>query len=179
MNIPTARAANRLQSTLELLRQILVESGMPQWPDERLRTAPHAQVRLHLFVSSFAILFLELACIRWIPANVRLLGYFMNFILLAVFLGIGVGILCGRRPRLWLPPFPLVFFILAVVVATSRVELRLTSMQVLYYGGESAVTQENAFLLPLIFRLVALTFIPLARSVGRLLTALPPLQAYA
>jgi spermidine synthase len=179
MRSTTAPVTNRLQSFLELLRQLLVESGMPLWPDERLRTAPREQVRLQLFVSSFTILFLELAFIRWIPANVRLLGYFMNFILLAVFLGIGVGILAGRRPRLWLPPFPLVFFLLAVVVATSRVELRLTSMQVLYYGGESAVTQENAFLLPLIFILVALTFVPLARSVGRLLTALPPLQAYA
>ena len=41
------------------------------------------QLRLQLFMTSFVILFFELACIRWVPANVRLLSYFMNFILLA------------------------------------------------------------------------------------------------
>jgi hypothetical protein len=46
-----------------------------------------------LFVSSFLVLFLETALIRWMPAYVRLLAYFSNFILLASFLGIGVGCL--------------------------------------------------------------------------------------
>src|SRR6476661_9728 len=100
------------------------------------------QLRLQLFMTSFVILFFELACIRWVPAHVRLLSYFMNFILLAAFLGIGVGILAGRREKLWLPPFPIM-------------------------------------LLALVFILVALTFVPLARPLGRLLNALPPLQAYA
>ena len=46
-----------------------------------------------LFVSSFLVLFLETAVIRWMPAYVRLLAYFSNFILLASFLGIGIGCL--------------------------------------------------------------------------------------
>ena len=50
----------------------------------------------------------------------------------------------------------------------------------LYYGaGEVAAANEHYFVLPLIFILVALTFVPLARPLGRLLNALPPLQAYA
>ena len=53
-----------------------------------------------LFVSSFLVLFLEIALIRWMPAYVRLLAYFSNFILLAAFLGIGAGcLLAGRRTR--------------------------------------------------------------------------------
>src|SRR5262245_51774157 len=46
-----------------------------------------------LFVASFLVLFLETALIRWMPAYVRLLAYFSNFILLASFLGIGIGCL--------------------------------------------------------------------------------------
>ena len=51
-----------------------------------------------LFVSSFLVLFLEIALIRWMPAYVRLLAYFSNFILLASFLGIGVGCLLAAPP---------------------------------------------------------------------------------
>jgi len=53
--------------------------------------------RLYLFLCSFTILFVELACIRWIPAYIRYLGYFTNFVLLGSFLGIGLGVL---HPRL-------------------------------------------------------------------------------
>ena len=54
-----------------------------------------------LFVSSFLVLFLETALIRWMPAYVRLLAYFSNFILLASFLGIGVGcLLAGGGGRI-------------------------------------------------------------------------------
>ena len=48
---------------------------------------------LRLFLVSFLVLFLEVALIRWMPAYIRLLSYFSNFILLASFLGIGVGCL--------------------------------------------------------------------------------------
>ena len=53
--------------------------------------------RWNLFVCSFTILFVELVCIRWIPAYIRYLGYFTNFVLLGSFLGIGLGILQARR----------------------------------------------------------------------------------
>ena len=53
-------------------------------------------VRLRIFLVSFTLLFFELLCIRWIPAYVRYLSYFTNFILLASFLGMGLGILAAR-----------------------------------------------------------------------------------
>ena len=62
-----------------------------------------------LFVSSFLVLFLETALIRWMPAYVRLLAYFSNFILLASFLGIGIGCLLAARRRnlfAWFPADP-------------------------------------------------------------------------
>ena len=50
------------------------------------------------FLASFLVLFLEIALIRWMPAYIRLLAYFSNFILLASFLGIGVGCLLAIHP---------------------------------------------------------------------------------
>src|SRR5262245_13456025 len=46
-----------------------------------------------LFLTSATLLFVELLLIRWIPANVIYVGFFSNFILMASFLGIGLGIL--------------------------------------------------------------------------------------
>ncbi len=169
-----------VRSALSLLAQVVVESGANQWTDERMQAARRGTLRFQLFLTSFVILFFELACIRWIPAHVRLLGYFINFILLAVFLGIGVGILSGRHKRLWLPPVPLLLFVMVVVVAYNRWDLYLISTQMLYFSStQAAVKPENWILVPVLFTLVALMFVPLARSLGRLLTALPPLEAYA
>jgi hypothetical protein len=76
-----------------------------------------------LFVSSFLLLILETALIRWMPAYIRLLAYFSNFILLASFLGIGVGCLLAGRRRNLIAWFPLLQ--LAVIVAVDRLRLEV------------------------------------------------------
>ena len=138
------------------------------------------QVRQRLFLTSFALLFYELACIRWIPAYVLHLSFFINFVLLASFLGIGLGIMASRRARLWLPPFPVWLLGLVGVVILARFEIHLPNTQVLYYGiADAGWKPAHLLVLPFLFALVAATFVPLARWLGPLLTALPPLQAYA
>src|SRR5256884_6237896 len=126
------------------------------------------------------MLFFELLCIRWIPSYVRYLSYFNNFILLASFLGIGLGMLAARRQRFWFPPFPLLLLLLTIVVAVNRFDLRINSTDVLYYGaGEAQSAQaENFIVLPIIFGMVTICFIPLGRSFGRLFTEIKPLTAY-
>jgi hypothetical protein len=52
--------------------------------------------RWRLFTLSLLLLFLELALIRWTAANNVYLASLTNFVLLATFLGIGVGFLLGR-----------------------------------------------------------------------------------
>src|SRR5438445_1306482 len=139
---------------------------------------PHPRIRILLV--SFAMLFFELLCIRWIPSYVRYLSYFNNFILLASFLGIGLGMLAARRRRFWFPPFPVMILLLTIVVAVNRFDLRINSTDVLYYGaGEAQSAQaENFIVLPIIFGLVTLCFIPLSRSFGKLFMQIPPLSAY-
>jgi len=137
-------------------------------------------VRTRIFLVSFTLLFFELLCIRWIPAYVRYLSYFTNFILLASFLGMGLGILAARRATFRFPPFPLLVLALVVVVALNRFELNISSTDVLYFGsGTTGFARAESFiLLPLIFTFVAAAFIPLARSLGFLFTKTEPLTAY-
>ena len=78
-----------------------------------------------LFLTATTILFVELLLIRWIPAEVIYVGYFRNFLLMASFLGIGVGILWGRDPnRIQISPFGPVLLALVVLVTQFQVSDR-------------------------------------------------------
>lgn len=156
------------------------DMGLIYWTDERLQSANKRTIRIQLFLISFLILFTELALIRWIPSNVRYLGFFLNFILMATFLGMGTGILSSRRKNLWLPPFPFVVFLTIFFVSSNQFILDIPSNEVLYYGiSENSQDSEGFWLLPLMFIISAVTILPLGRTLGRLLPALPPLEAYA
>jgi Spermine/spermidine synthase domain len=136
--------------------------------------------RARTFLVSFAMLFFELLCIRWIPSYVRYLSYFNNFLILASFLGIGLGMLSARRERFWFPPFPLLLALLVLIIAKTKFQLTITSTQVLYFGvGEQQGAQaDNFWVLPIIFGMVTLSFIPLSRAFGKLFSQLNPLTAY-
>ena len=104
-----------------------------------------------LFVSSFLVLFLETALIRWMPAYVRLLAYFSNFILLASFLGIGIGCLLAGRRRNLFAWFPLIQFALVLAVDRLRLEVALPATSTIYFSsGTTApvVPVESTLLLP-------------------------------
>src|SRR5437868_12272582 len=77
---------------------------------------------LTLFAASFVVLFQELALIRWTGAQVRVLAYFPNVILISAFLGLGVGALLARRlPPLHLAWPPLLLLIVGAAYEMSRV----------------------------------------------------------
>jgi hypothetical protein len=134
-----------------------------------------------LFVSSFLVLFLETALIRWLPAYVRLLAYFSNFILLASFLGIGVGCLLAKRHRNLFVWFPLLQFAVIFGVDRLRLEVALPSTSTIYFtsGTTSPVVPvESTLLLPLLFVSVASLFVAVAHRMGRDLAGRLPLRAY-
>src|SRR5258708_8877171 len=133
-----------------------------------------------LFVASFLVLFLETAVIRWMPAYVRLLAYFSNFILLASFLGIGIGCLLATPGRNMIVWFPLILLAVIVAVDRLRLEVALPSTSTIYFSsGPTApvVPVESTLLLPLLFTAVAALFVTVAHRMGRELTAHPPLRA--
>jgi hypothetical protein len=136
-----------------------------------------------LFLCSFTILFFELVCIRWIPAYIRYLGYFTNFVLLGSFLGIGLGILQARRRVSLQSFFPPALAVLVYVVSTFQLQLIVNSPGEVLFGITEKITvhgTESFFLLPLVFVVVTGLFTLLGQNLGRLLTAVrPPLLAYS
>jgi spermidine synthase len=134
-----------------------------------------------LFVSSFLVLFLEIALIRWMPAYVRLLGYFSNFILLATFLGGGLGCLLASRRRNFIVWFPLAQIAVILAVKYLHLEVAIQSSSSIYFTSgttDKIVSVESTLLLPLLFVMVAALFLTVAQPMGRELSRRPPLQAY-
>ncbi len=135
-----------------------------------------------LFLISFLVLFLEVALIRWMPAYIRLLAYFSNFILLASFLGIGVGCLLAPVRASLFKWFPIVQVLLVVAVAAGRLDIAVpqTSESIYFSSGtaDAVVPVESTWFLPLLCIAVAVLFAMLSQRLGREMNAHPPLRAY-
>ncbi len=136
---------------------------------------------VRLFLTSFAILFVELLLIRWIPSNVKYIGFFSNFLLIASFLGIGLGILIGRKgfnPRL--SPFALLLAVIVAFIFNMQLNVQIKSDSELFFGlAENSAADQNFLILPLVVFLVAALMATLALPLGPLLKSMPPLKAYA
>jgi SAM-dependent methyltransferase len=136
---------------------------------------------IRLFLTSGTILFVELLLIRWIPANVRYIAYFSNFILMASFLGIGVGIVLGRRGvQLPASPFPVLLLVTTTLVTVAQLNVQFSGENEIFYGVDLSNSADvNYLVLPLIVVLVTAMLAVLALPLGPLLRSMPPLRAYA
>jgi SAM-dependent methyltransferase len=149
---------------------------MPAWGNTIARTAA-----IRLFLTSALVLFVELLFLRWIPANIRYIGFFPNFLLMGSFLGIGLGILLGRRGRASkIPVFPILLFALVAIVANAQLNVQLRTTEELVFGLASNpnAADVNYLVLPAVVVMTSLVMAALAAPLGTLLTELPPLQAY-
>jgi spermidine synthase len=139
---------------------------------KKMQMRPIKIIRWELFLASFIILFQELILIRWLPAQVRVLSYFPNIILLSAFLGLGIGCLRSNKPSLiWLWPISLLVITISAILG-SKIAFTQESISeylwLLYYD-----LPENAFVykdvkLPIIvgFVLSGISFIPLGQFVA-------------
>ncbi|MGH9370961.1 MAG: spermidine synthase, partial [Vicinamibacterales bacterium] len=115
------------------------------------------------------------------PAYIRLLAYFSNFILLAAFLGIGVGcLLAPLRARLfaW---FPVLTAAVIGVVYAVKLEVAIPPSGSIYFTSgtaEPVVAVETTLLLPLLFVAVAALMATAAQRMAREMAALPSLRGY-
>ncbi len=134
-------------------------------------------VRSRLVLSSFLMLFVELALIRWAAAYLVYVEYFSNFVLLASFLGIGVGFLRAGKERDLSRWAPAAVAVVAVVIFALRV-----------VKGRQGVTQlDTSFgltappiwiVLPVLFAATVVAMATIAEGVGRLFARFEPLEAY-
>ena len=124
---------------------------------------------------SFLILFFELALIRYLPGYVRVFGFYLNFVLIATFLGMGVGLLraeSARRLR-WLSlPVTVVLLAAVYVLADVLVQVPADSDEVLWaiYPAQWEARRTLGVLptTTILFTLCALFFVPLGALLGRL-----------
>ena len=139
-----------------------------------------ARPGIQLVLTSAGLLYAELLLLRWIPANVIYIGFFSNYILMASFLGIGLGIMLGRALHPRASPFPALLAIVVGVVLHERIELQFRAGNEVFFGlAESHAADTNFVVLPIVFVVVVVVLMALALPLGGLLRSQPPLRAYA
>jgi hypothetical protein len=134
--------------------------------------------RLRLFVLSALMLFVELILIRWPGESNVYLRYFTNLVLLASFLGIGIGFLRGnaRRDLFRYAPVALLAFASFVVLFPVH-QGRAGDVPVLRgLGGMPALPIWVS--LPIVFAGSATTMAFIAEGVARTFRRFDALQAY-
>src|SRR6266849_612127 len=82
-------------------------------------------------------LFLELLMIRWISSEIRVFAYFKNFVLIACFLGFGLGCYLSRR-RVSLLPLVVPLLTLALLVKLPWQSLRIVMSSIPAFVGASS-----------------------------------------
>ena len=142
---------------------------------------PLAAPPVRLFLTSMALLFVELLLIRWIPAYAVFVGFFSNFILMSSFLGIGIGIILGSRiERLPVGPFWMLLFAMVVIVLGGQLNLKVAAPEEIFFGLDASRSSDlNILVLPVVALLTVGVMASLAAPLGPLFRALPPLRAYA
>ena len=125
------------------------------------------------------MLFLELALIRWIGSNVLYLSYFSNFILLASFLGIGLGFLRANAARDLFGFAPIALATLVAFVRLFPVEIDRSGTELIFFGALGTRSGLPSFVtLPLLFVGVAAVMALVGEGVARTFRRFPPLEAY-
>lgn len=139
-------------------------------------------IRWRLLLASTLMLFLELALIRWLGAEVLHLSYFSNFVLLGSFLGIGLGFLRAAGPTHRDRPLPLyspvallglVGFVSAYPVTVDR-----SGQELIFFTSLSTTGPPIWLTLPAVFLAVAAVLAGPGELVGACFRGLPRLEAY-
>lgn len=125
--------------------------------------------RWRLFLASFLMLYFELAMIRWVPGQVRVLAYFTNFVLIACFFGMGLGLITVKR-------FDAVRFMPAGVAMQVLLALAMRDLWIrtggeiflfLEYEGAGGHVVSVMPVLMIYFLAIAATFVPFGQAIGR------------
>jgi hypothetical protein len=157
----------------------------PVGPDElevlarpsRLELLPVGSAR-RLVALSATMLFLELALIRWTAANDVQLVDLANFVLLATFLGVGVGFLLARWRGDLLGVVPPALAVLVVFVLVFPVRLVALHGPHEFQGAAGRPPLPEGASLPIIFVLVALVMAGLGQGLAVTFARFRSLDAY-
>lgn len=161
--------------TVPVSTDTLSRPDLPPRPSRERRASSEP---LRLVAASALMLFLELALIRWTAANNIHLAYVTNFVLIASFLGVGLGFLLSKSQHdlfAWVP-----FWLTILVAFVLAFPVRLVALsgphELQGAGGGAALSQWQS--LSAIFVLVTITMAGLGQKVARLFGRFAPLDAY-
>lgn len=142
-----------------------------------------------LFLVSWLILFLELACIRWFASHVLFLTFFTNTVLLASFVGMSVGCLAARDPARHLRRTPAWLAVALAAGMLTDVYYRnleriidvggQANPEVVFFGAETAALRDHSFVLPVevfggaFFVLIAIVLVGPGQELGRAFNRVP------
>jgi spermidine synthase len=143
-----------------------------------------------LALVSVAGLFLELLLIRWVSAEIQVFAYFKNFVLIACYLGFGLGCyLCRRKIHVatlgvallaltlvvklpWAPWHDLLRQLPSLVGGLAEVDARGLPSFPHSFSALADIAKTVALIVPL-FGVIALVFIPIGQLVGWYLEQAP------
>jgi hypothetical protein len=154
----------------------VVENATDVTEEEPPEVPRLGRLRLRLVGLSFLMLFLELALIRWTAAYNIHLAYLTNFVLLASFLGIGIGFLRVRRAPNLLPFTPIALGLLVTFVAIFPVNL--TNLQGQLEGAFGMDPLPRWVGLTVIFVLTVAVMACVGQGVAQVFVQFDALEAY-
>ena len=147
-----------------------------------------------LLLSTFGLLALELAFIRWLASQIRVFAYFSNLVLIAAFLGMGLGLGIAKKRgalRHWVLP---AVFLLSIPAAAAEIlgltQLTFPDLSVHIWGSEGALggvasgisdtrtLAVSVLTVLILFWAVAGSFVLAGVSVGHYFDQLRTLKAY-
>jgi len=134
--------------------------------------------RWRLMAASALMLFVQLALIRWCGANLVHLSYFSNLILLASFLGIGLGFLRSRTPRDLGPYVPIGLLVLVAFIMLFPAKIEGSSSELIFFTEVRPTGLPTWVSLPLVFVVIAVTMTGLGEITGRAFREFTALNAY-
>jgi len=145
-------------------------------------------VPLRIAVTTFGILALELALIRWTSSQARAFAYFNNVVLIGAFLGMGLGVALGRRrpglihlalPSLLVTALPLAF---AEKLGLVHLYFPDNSIMIWYVGlvpADPAVFAGHILIFIGLFTAIVAVFTFCSVPLGYLFSLMPALRSYA
>ena len=146
----------------------------------RLRENP---IGVRLFGLAFLTLYLELSLIRFASAHVLYLGYFSNFVLVAVFLGIGLGFLAEKKKLRLFPAVPVLVTLVVGFILIARIDMLdvARESEMLYFSSDRWDDQTLPLwlALSLLFGITALLFTCISQETARSFSTFKPLTAYS
>ena len=131
-----------------------------------------------LLALSAVMLYTELTLIRWLGSNILYLSYFSNFVLLASFLGIGLGFLANTRSPAILSWVPVGLALLVGGVLSFQVSVDRGSQPDLILVGSTVSGVPAWIVLPVVFAAVAVIMAMIARAVRTAFADFKPIDAY-